>query len=662
MIDPGMKYFHRYLVVLFLLTFASCINMVVAQDRSQDDVELAQLFESEKADITKIRILFEEGRKHWFSRNLQEANFHLREVVEMIGQNGYDTLLADALNLLGNVHLKLQQYDSAFFYLQMALKTGEKNYIPHVDETYSKIYFQLGDYPASLDYALKAAEGFENISDDRFNLLAVYSYAMIGDILLKMNQMDKALSYYHKAYAKGSASSVNWYIKEPLLKIANCYILKNEPEKAKHLYDTIIATAYDFPNHEPTMHAHMGLADVAVKQGEYASAIAHIKTAISYAFEKDLSINFENFYARLGAVFIASGQLDSARRYLEYAVDRSVQSQNFSNLSEAYFYLSEVHRVDRNYPEALRTFQLHKAYHDSILNTEKVRQVHNLEILYQTRKKESEIDQLIEAGKSKDLAIQKRNIYVGFMLVVAVIMGFVLFLLKKNYLHRQRLYQDRMKQIEDRQQVASLQAMINGQEAERTRIARDLHDGLGGLFSTLKMYMSTLKHERPSLQSHSLFQKGYSLIDTAAEEVRRIAHNMMPEVLMKIGLVNALQDLCAGISAGRSLNVSLEVHGMEQRLDATTETMLFRIVQELLTNVIKHAQATEVIIQFVREDNRLSVVVEDNGRGFHEEETGSIRRAGLETIERRVAYLNGKLHIESIKSIGATIMMDFSIK
>jgi two-component system NarL family sensor kinase len=137
---------------------------------------------------------------------------------------------------------------------------------------------------------------------------------------------------------------------------------------------------------------------------------------------------------------------------------------------------------------------------------------------------------------------------------------------------------------------------------------------------------------------------------------------MMPEVLMKLGLTNALKDLCDNISAGKLLNVSLEIHGMNKRLNATTEIMLFRIIQELLNNIIKHAHATHAIIQFVREDERLSVSVEDNGRGFNTQEADVQNHAGIASIQSRVNYLNGKMNIDSQKNVGTTIMMDFLIR
>jgi two-component system, NarL family, sensor kinase len=100
---------------------------------------------------------------------------------------------------------------------------------------------------------------------------------------------------------------------------------------------------------------------------------------------------------------------------------------------------------------------------------------------------------------------------------------------------------------------------------------------------------------------------------------------------------------------------------MNRRLNATTEIMLFRIIQELLNNIIKHAQASEAIIQFIREDSRLSVIVEDNGRGFNSEEADIRKNAGIATIQSRVDYLNGKMSIDSQRNVGTTIMMDFLI-
>jgi signal transduction histidine kinase len=175
------------------------------------------------------------------------------------------------------------------------------------------------------------------------------------------------------------------------------------------------------------------------------------------------------------------------------------------------------------------------------------------------------------------------------------------------------------------------------------------------------MYFSTLEHEQQQLKDNELFKKSYLMVDTAATEVRRIAHNMMPEVLLKLGLPNALQDLCNNISASRLIQVSLQIHGMEKRLNAGTEIMLYRIVQELLNNIVKHAHATEAIVQFIQDGKQLSVTVEDNGRGFNTTDADIQKKAGIESVKSRVDYLNGKISFESSNNLGTTVMMDFLI-
>jgi signal transduction histidine kinase len=161
------------------------------------------------------------------------------------------------------------------------------------------------------------------------------------------------------------------------------------------------------------------------------------------------------------------------------------------------------------------------------------------------------------------------------------------------------------------------------------------------------------------LRENQLFSKSYELVDTAAQEVRRIAHNMMPDVLIKLGLLQAVQEFCNSISASRQLQVTMLDYGMEQRLSASTEVMLYRIIQELLNNIIKHARATEAIIQFNKLGDRLTVTVEDNGAGFDLEPSDGGVHAGLSSVKSRVNYLNGQLSIDSEKGIGTTILMEF---
>jgi two-component system, NarL family, sensor kinase len=648
-----------YTLLVAVIVFV-CPCFANAQNKILLD-SLKQQLSVADSDSTKANLLFEIGKENWFGRNFPEAIHHLTLSVVIAEKSNHHKHLADAYNLIANIYMKQERYDSAFISLQHALNQNNERFAPLIFETYSKLYYQLGDYQAALKYALQSADGYGHSQDTLINMQSVFSYLTIGDIFMKLNQHERAIDYYKKAYDKGKRSKTNWYIKSPIQKIADYSLMKNDLQTAVHLYDTIIIIDKDAPSFEPTMHSYEGLGNIAMKRGQFVQAIDLYKKALLYARQKDLRINIENLSTALGSAFLAKDQLDSALYYLNFAAQSSLTSKNFYNLSHAYLQLSTLQQKLKQSDQSLVSFRLHKLYNDSLITIEKIKTVNNLEILYRTRQQENEILQLQKAQQEKDFDIKKRNIYIGIGIGLVVMLIVILLLVRRTYKHQRHLQEEKVNQLEKQQQVMSLQSMVNGQEAERTRIAKDLHDGLGGLFSTVKMHLSTLQHEVGVLKHNELFQKSYGLVDTASTEVRRIAHNMMPEVLIRLGLINAVRDLCNNISAGRLLTISLEVFGFEKRLNASTEIMLYRIIQELINNIIKHAHATEAIIQFTQEGNRLTILVEDNGKGFNSLEADLKPHAGMQTIRSRVNYLNGKLTIDSQKGVGTTVIMDFLI-
>jgi signal transduction histidine kinase len=280
-----------------------------------------------------------------------------------------------------------------------------------------------------------------------------------------------------------------------------------------------------------------------------------------------------------------------------------------------------------------------------------------LEAKFQAGKKEKEIAELKLTNAEHELEVAQHNriLLVGGVIASCLILlfGFLYYISRQK-----RIIAEKEKQsLEQQQQVISLQAMINGQETERTRIAKDLHDGMGGTFSTIKMHLSTLEHQIENEEQASLLEKCIGIVGNAATEVRRIAHNMMPEVLIKLGLLHSIEELAANISSSKQLKVTFQHFGLTERLSSPFEIMLYRIVQELLNNIIKHSDATETIIQFIKEGNRLNITVEDNGKGFSDQVNSN--GMGLTSVKERVHYLKGKLSIDSEASLGTTVMMEF---
>nr|WP_262896329.1 sensor histidine kinase [Hyunsoonleella ulvae] len=200
--------------------------------------------------------------------------------------------------------------------------------------------------------------------------------------------------------------------------------------------------------------------------------------------------------------------------------------------------------------------------------------------------------------------------------------------------------------------------MIEGQEKERQRIANDLHDDLGGLMATVKLHFNALKDK----QTPELFDKTTTLLDDAYQKIRSIAHVKNSGVIAKQGLLVAVKNMADKISMANTISVEVTHHGLENRLENSLELTIFRIIQELITNVIKHAEATEATIHLTNHDDVLNIMIEDNGVGFNPKQvTKSHKGMGISSIDKRVEHLNGKMTIESEKSIGTTIIIDIPI-
>ncbi len=158
------------------------------------------------------------------------------------------------------------------------------------------------------------------------------------------------------------------------------------------------------------------------------------------------------------------------------------------------------------------------------------------------------------------------------------------------------------------------------------------------------------------------FTRAITQLDGAISEMRRVAHSMMPETLVRFGLIDALNDFCEGISASGQLNVVMQDFGFDKkRLDSSVEIVLYRVVQELLNNVLKYAQATEAQVQLTWVENNVSLTVEDNGKGFDVSKLDQNKGAGIRNVQARVDYLNGKLDIQSRPDEGTSVLVEIVV-
>jgi signal transduction histidine kinase len=230
----------------------------------------------------------------------------------------------------------------------------------------------------------------------------------------------------------------------------------------------------------------------------------------------------------------------------------------------------------------------------------------------------------------------------GGTLLMFLLAGMLLFFVTT---YQKRLLRNKaeVQIIKSKHQLDLFQSSIDAMEDERRRVSRDLHDEIGAALSMLRLQVGQLNFtkENHSDNTEKLIIGSKQLIDSTIENVRRISNDMLPHGLEEFGLKYALEMLCDKVEEASLLSINLEVETLE-RLENRLELALYRILQELLNNTIKHAEATEVDIIFSSENKLLTITYRDNGKGF---DIASLtkRGLGLKNIESRVSMISGKL-------------------
>jgi signal transduction histidine kinase len=213
------------------------------------------------------------------------------------------------------------------------------------------------------------------------------------------------------------------------------------------------------------------------------------------------------------------------------------------------------------------------------------------------------------------------------------------------------------------QELFGLNAMVEGQEKERQRIANDLHDNLGGLLAAAMLHFKSLKSakERSDQERDILLKRTDDLIEEAYQMVRTMAPAKNAGVNAQDGLLPALETFAAKVSVLDKLVINVKEHGMVERLENSLEITIFRIIQELITNVIKHARATEATIHLTQYDDKINLMIEDNGIGFDSAVIKPGGTMGLYSIQKRVENLDGTVTIDSVAGNGTAVIIDIPL-
>ncbi|WP_343745092.1 ATP-binding protein [Chitinophaga sp.] len=327
------------------------------------------------------------------------------------------------------------------------------------------------------------------------------------------------------------------------------------------------------------------------------------------------------------------------KMYREYSFTAADRRQLYHDLSGLEAELS--HPAD-----AYQWLKKYVAISDSLNETATRIQIAGLETKYNLAQKEKEL--LVIRGHAKT----QQMIIWGVVLVLIPVLLFFIYFYKTKKLRAEQAVQS----LQQQQRTALTQALLQGEEKERSRMARDLHDGLGGTLAAVKLNLTNALRDNPVAEMKKVIVQ----LDDSVSELRRIARNMMPEALLRSGLETAITDLCGSLS-GENLQVDFSAINLRTDIPKPTQIIIYRIIQELLTNVIKHAEATEALVQCSQEGPVVYITVEDNGKGMDTAVAAGKRGIGLDNIQNRVEFLKGKMECRSSVGKGTIINIELHV-
>lgn len=391
----------------------------------------------------------------------------------------------------------------------------------------------------------------------------------------------------------------------------------------------------------------------------YTQALAYFSKALN--IRKEIGDYTGGLYSEeyLGKTYLAAGKYEEAELHLLNALAGYKKGRRNKNYLEVLYTLAQVQALQNNHARAYRYLSEAFLVKDTVFSEQSTKNVNELEVKFHTAEKDKDIAQNKLEINRQQSTIKEKNIWIGAVSVSALFLAAFLFSAWRNNQNRRQKYEKQVQLLEQEQLLDRLKAVMRGEEQERARLARELHDGVGGMLAAIKMNVSTLQSQEHNSKDDITLDTIMEMIEGTASEIRKTAHNLMPDILINHDFADALRIYCTTISSNSQPQIDLQFHSPWMPVEKNFELSLYRILQELIQNTVKHARARLMVIQFRQENNVLHVTTEDDGTGF---DAGKVSYGlGLNNIKSRLKVLKGQASIESSPGRGSTCYLDFDI-
>ncbi|MDW3191640.1 MAG: sensor histidine kinase [Cytophagales bacterium] len=695
------------------ISFAFCLSIClhgVANQQLTDSLIL--LYQKAQHDTTKIDLLNELA---WINRNSNpDLAINYSSQARTLSSNLNDSeRLITSLNRLGLAIFYNNDFIQAKSIYQGILRLegqkDEQTYgLGRASHQYSKILLELNELDSALIHANQAIKSFEITQSN-----AQLGNALInqGIILKKQGAYDASLNCFLKSLDLGNSTNNTSLKGYALQNLGNYYLaVDNLPKALSFLAQTArLFQHHDNPINLSNVFNDMGIAYfklgnydsaryyyqhsidlllqtgvevdskrlnnmgvLSMKMGELNAALNYFNASINSYRVASGGINFSESYINMGDIYYRQGKYSKAIQHYETALNSTEANKQLEYLIDIYNGLSLSYDALGKFKESLDYRNKFLDIKDQLINSFKASV--KLQEDYIQEKNEKEIlrrdKKIAEVEMDKIRAENQRQTTLIQFLTVAVILIIILFFLIFLFYRQKKqiqiaekdtiLAQQEKIDLINKQEKEYNYARLEGQDKERNRIAKDLHDRLGNTLTMVKIhYQSVLDDlEKLKVSSISSYNEAIGLIDQAREEVKKIAYNINSGVIAQFGLIAAIEDLVHTIEKRNLVKMDFDHFGIDDPLDREREVTLFRIIQELVMNVLKHAKANHIEIQFVLQEDNYNLSVSDDGIGFNLNNRTS-PGMGLSNVAARAEQLGGSLHIDSNPGRGTFISIDF---
>ncbi|MEO6317022.1 MAG: sensor histidine kinase [Chitinophagaceae bacterium] len=641
---------------VFTFLLIGCIMPLFAQPGANRD-SLLNLLGKAKPDTNKVQLLYKLAF-YYEMNNLDSCSFYLQKT----------KALSDSLHYTKGEYL-YHERSSVFSYtkgnytaamehanvgLALARQLKDSVLVAIMLNNIAISYSFLEKYHEQLDYTLQVKRVIEALKDSA-KLSPLYHN--LANCYLNIAQYRKSADcalYSIKLYSVYKKR--NDYINRVYGTLAGAY--ENLAKRDSALYFIERAEAASLKNNDKyalvvlymqhcNLFANLGQFDKMMVLAQQSAVLAEALQSTQVMASAKYAIAAANFY---------TGNNAAAGKYIREAIAMAKKDSLTDDLQNSFALLSYIAAREGNFKSLIDARKSWDSIRETALNEQIVKSTAEMESKYEAGKKDNQIT-------LQHAQLEKRQLFI-YLLVGSGVLLLTIFLLSyRAYRNKQKLQQQRINELEISQQLTATEAVLKGEEQERTRLAKDLHDSLGGMLSGIKYSMNTMKGNLVMTPENAqAFDRSVDMLDSSIKEMRRVAHNMMPEALIKFGLDTALKDFCNDIYQSGALKVNYLSIGMENTaVDQTTAITIYRIVQELVNNSIKHASAKNAIVQLTKTNGQLAITVEDDGKDFDTGILKNSRGIGWSNIQHRVEFLKGKLDIHSTPDSGTSVLIEINV-